>query len=148
MTAPKHIFVIHSKRHSDMPGKRVYVGRPGQWGNPFASKPSRVGEQINLAEWQARPNPWTWLLKHRGSYTIRVSSATLAVDLYLQFLRQMWQQDAFMHNELLILARCYKEQADDLLLVCWCKHSIHDDTPCHGNAIKAAILGIIEKGLV
>lgn len=142
------IVVIHHKHHNHVPGSRLYVGRGGQWGNPFASKPSRVGKQISLAEWQAKSDPWLWLVQHKGRYTVRVSSSQEAVDLYRQLLRQMWQHDPFMRHELLTLAGYYKQQADDLLLVCWCKHQPNDDTPCHGDVIKGAIEGIIARDLV
>lgn len=133
-----------------MQGHRIGIGRPGQWGNPFASKPSRVGKQISLAEWQAKPDPWHWLMQHKGRYTIRVSSNTEAVKLYREFLRYLWQHDPFIRSELISLARYYKEQEEEnLLLVCWCKRRpVGDDTPCHGDVIREAIEGIIAKGLV
>lgn len=145
----KHIFVLHKKRNLDMQGKRVYIGRPSQWGNPFASKPSKVGTSFSLAEWQAKADPWRWLVQHKAEVTIKVETAGEAVELYEQFLRKMYQYDPFMRNELLIMARSFKEERENLLLICWCKRSPHDkETPCHGDTIRTAIEAIIAKGLV
>ena len=106
-------------------GKRptdIYIGRPSILGNPFASKSSKLAKE-------------------------QVSSNTEAVEKCRVWLRQQWIADSPVKAELLRLARLYKETGV-LHLICWCKLKVNDDTPCHGDVIKAAIEGIIEKGLI
>ncbi len=106
-------------------GKRptdIYIGRPSVLGNPFASKPSKLVRQ-------------------------QVGSDIEAVEKYQVWLREQWVHGGEVKAELLRLARLYKE-TNTLHLICWCKLKVNDDTPCHGDVIKAAIEGIIAKGLV
>ncbi|MBE7553169.1 MAG: DUF4326 domain-containing protein [Anaerolineales bacterium] len=106
-------------------GKRptdIYIGRPSLLGNPFASKPSKYAKQS-------------------------VSSDVEAVREYHCWLQAQWLANSEVKAELLRLARLYKETGV-LHLICWCKLKANDDTPCHGDVIKAAIEGIIAKGLV
>lgn len=106
-------------------GKRptdIYVGRPSVLGNPFAAKPSKVATQ-------------------------QVASDAEAVREYHCWLQAQWIGGGKVKEELLRLARLYKETGT-LHLICWCKLKVNDDTPCHADVIKAAIEGIIAKGLV
>ena len=100
----------------------IYIGRPSILGNPISTKPSK--------------------------YTIRtVATNKEAVEEYHHWLRAQWNHDGPVKEELLRLARLYKEQGT-LYLVCWCKKKINDDIPCHGDVLRDAIEGIIAKGLV
>lgn len=125
----------------------VYIGRPSLLGNPFASKPSKIGQQLNLLEWQDIPDYWLWLIHNHKRCTIRVGSDQAAVELYQQFLRKLYQHDAEVRNELKRLARL-SQDSGTLHLICWCKLKVNDDTPCHGDVIKAALEGLIVKHLV
>jgi hypothetical protein len=96
------ILVIHQKKHISRKGHRVYIGRPSSWGNPFADKPSKVGQQISLEEWQARPDPWTWLVANMGKFTIRTHSPEQSVELYTELLRKLWQLSSIMRYILIL----------------------------------------------
>lgn len=100
----------------------IYIGRPSVLGNPFASKPSKYAKQS-------------------------VSSDAEAVEKYQVWLREQWAANGEVKAELLRLARLYQETGT-LHLICWCKLKVNDDTPCHGDVIKAAIEGIIAHHLV
>jgi hypothetical protein len=92
-------------------------------GNPYASKASKVAG------------------------VEKVANNEVAVAKYYEWLRQQWLNNGKVKQELLRLARAYK-QTGNLTLVCWCKSTPDSTEPCHGDVIRDAIKGIIKKGLV
>jgi hypothetical protein len=64
------------------------------------------------------------------------------VEQYRVWLRKQWQAGGRVREELLKLAREYK-QTRELTLCCWCK-----PYPCHGDVVAEAVIGIVRRQLV
>ena len=95
-------------------GKGEYIGRPSVLGNPFSHRPSKFKVKL-------------------------VPDATTAVSSYWSWLRNEYKQGGKVKDELLRLAKLYKETGE-LTLICHCKQNEEDlATPCHGDVIKYAI---------
>ena len=63
------------------------------------------------------------------------------IELYRQWLRAEWKKGGAVKDELLRLARKYRERSD-LTLVCWC-HPL----PCHADVIQDAVEQLVKKGV-
>ena len=63
------------------------------------------------------------------------------IDLYRSWLRAEWKNGSAVKEELLRLARTYRERGE-LTLVCWCAPSA-----CHADVIKEAIEALVQKGV-
>ena len=64
------------------------------------------------------------------------------IERYRGWLRRQWKERKPARQELIYLAKDYK-QTGTLTLVCWCK-----PLPCHGDVIADAVSALVEKGLV
>lgn len=88
-------------------------------------------------EYIGRPSPLG------NPFSLEHSTREKAIELSRVWLRQEWKRKGSpAQAELLRLARDYTYRGV-LHLVCWC-------TPqaCHGEVVRDAVMGILQKGLV
>ncbi len=96
-------------------GEGVYIGRPTILGNPFTHI-----KQGTLAKYVC-------------------ASREEAIAKHKQYLKDEWKKGGAIKNELLKLAKQYKETGE-MKLICWCA-----PLPCHGDYLADVIKWAAEK---
>ena len=103
---------------------RIDIGRPQTLGNPFTSKPSRLG---------------AWVKRGVRFDVVTVRTASEAVEKFHGHLRAHWTQRTAVRRILERIADfCEAHQDNDVEFVCWCHPA-----PCHGHVLEYAIKGIL-----